>query len=102
NPLVPDYENSDISIIVSAKPDTIAMLAGGARIVDEDTLLDALYMAHESMAPIFEMQQELKRLAGKPKRAFTPKELDKEILAAVKEIAISKIEQALGVKEKKQ
>ncbi len=101
NPLVPDYENSDISIIVSAKPDTIAMLEGGARIVDEDTLLEALYMAHEAMAPIFEMQQELKRLAGKPKRAFTPKELDKEILAAVKEIASKNIEQALAVKEKK-
>jgi polyribonucleotide nucleotidyltransferase len=102
NPLVSDYENSDISIIVSAKPDTIAMLEGGARIVDEDTLLEALYMAHEAMAPIFEMQQELKRLAGKPKRAFTPKELDKGILAAVKESAGKAIEQALAVKEKKQ
>jgi len=101
NPLVPDYENSDVSIIVSAKPDTIAMPEGGARIVDEDTLLEALYMAHESMAPIFEMQQELKRLAGKPKRAFTPKELDKDILAAVKESASKGIEQALAVKEKK-
>jgi polyribonucleotide nucleotidyltransferase len=101
NPLVLDYENSDVSIIVSAKPDTIAMLEGGARIVDEDTLLEALYMAHESMAPIFEMQQELKRLAGKPKRAFTPKELDKDILAAVKESASKGIEQALAVKEKK-
>ena len=68
NPLVSDYENSDVSIIVSAKPDTIAMLEGGARIVDEDTLLEALYMAHDAMAPMFEMQQELKRLAGKPKR----------------------------------
>ena len=102
NPLISDYENSDISIIVSAKPDTIAMLEGGARIVDEDTLLEALYMAHEEMAPIFEMQQELKRLAGKPKRAFKVKELDQEVLAAVKEIAGKGIEQALAIKEKKQ
>jgi polyribonucleotide nucleotidyltransferase len=102
NPLVSDYENSDVSIVVSAKPDTIAMLEGGARIVDEDTLLEALYMAHDAMAPIFEMQQELKRLAGKPKREFKPKELDKEVLAAVKEIAGKGIEQALAVKEKKQ
>ncbi len=101
NPLVSDYDNSDVSIIVSAKPDTIAMLEGGARIVDEDTLLEALYMAHDAMAPIFEMQQELKRLAGKPKRAFTPKELDKDILVAVKEAASKSIEQALAVKEKK-
>jgi polyribonucleotide nucleotidyltransferase len=102
NPLIGDYENSDVSIVVSAKPDTIAMLEGGARIVDEDTLLEALYMAHDAMAPIFEMQQELKRLAGKPKRAFTPKELDKEIFAAVREIVGPKIEDALAIKEKKQ
>ena len=102
NPLIGDYENSDVSIVVSAKPDTIAMLEGGARIVDEDTLLEALYMAHDAMAPIFEMQQELKRLAGKPKRAFKPKELDKEIFAAVREAAGPGIEDALAIKEKKQ
>src|SRR6202011_4710088 len=102
NPLISDYDKSDVSIVVSAKPDTIAMLEGGARIVDEDTLLEALYMAHESMAPIFEMQQELKRLAGKPKRPFTPKELDKEVLAAVREAAGPGIEDALAIKEKKQ
>jgi polyribonucleotide nucleotidyltransferase len=102
NPLVSDYENSDVSIVVSAKPDTIAMLEGGARIVDEDTLLEALYMAHESMTPIFEMQQELKRLAGKPKRAFKPKELDAAVLAAVKEKVGKGIETALVIKEKKE
>ncbi len=102
NPLIGDYDKSDVSIIVSAKPDTIAMLEGGARIVDEDTLLEALYMAHDAMAPVFEMQQELKRLAGKPKRPFKAKELDKEILAAVKEIAGKGVEQALAIKEKKQ
>jgi polyribonucleotide nucleotidyltransferase len=102
NPLVSDYENSDVSIVVSAKPDTIAMLEGGARIVDEDTLLEALYMAHESMTPIFEMQQELKRLAGKPKRVFKPKELDMEVLAAVKEKIGNGIETALAIREKKE
>ena len=102
NPLIGDYDKSDVYIVVSAKPDTIAMLEGGALVVDEDTMLEALYMAHESMAPIFEMQQELKRLAGKPKRPFTPKELDKDILAAVKQSVGNGIEQALAIKEKKQ
>ncbi len=102
NPLISDYENSDVSIVVSAKPDTIAMLEGGARIVDEDTLLEALYLAHESMAPIFEMQRELKRLAGKPKRAFKVKELDAEIVAAVREKVGNGVVKALAIKEKKE
>jgi polyribonucleotide nucleotidyltransferase len=97
NPLIGDYDKSDVSIVVSAKPDTIAMLEGGARIVDEETLLEALYLAHSSMAPIFEMQQELKRLAGKPKRAFKPKELDAEILGAVRQFVGNKVETALAI-----
>jgi polyribonucleotide nucleotidyltransferase len=102
NPIIDDYEKSDLSIIVAAKPDTISMLEGGARIVDEDTLLEALYMAHESMAPVFEMQQELKRLAGKPKRDFKLKTLDEEILAAVREQIGNGIETALAIKGKKE
>src|ERR1700683_4633609 len=80
NPLVSDYENSDVSIVVSAKPDTIAMLEGGARIVDEAALLEAYSRGGGSMPPIFEMQREVKCLAGKPKRAFKPKELDAAVL----------------------
>ncbi len=57
NPLIGDYDKSDVAIVVAAKPDTISMLEGGAKIVDEDTLLEALYMAHDAMSPIFEMQK---------------------------------------------
>ena len=102
NPVIDDYDKSDISIIVAAKPDTISMLEGGARIVDEDTMLEALYMAHEAMAPVFEMQQELKRLAGKPKRDFKVKTLDEQILAAVREQVGHGIEDALAIKGKKE
>ena len=97
NPLLGDYEKSDVAIVVSAKPDTIAMLEGGAKIVDEETLLEALYLAHSSMAPIFEMQQELKRLSGKPKRPFKVKELNPEILGAVRQFVGNKIETALAI-----
>jgi polyribonucleotide nucleotidyltransferase len=97
NPMLGDYEKSDVAIVVSAKPDTIAMLEGGAKIVDEETLLEALYLAHSSMAPIFEMQQELKRLAGKPKRPFKVKQLDSAILSAVRQFVGNKIETALAI-----
>ena len=43
-------------------------------------MLEALFTAHEEMRPVFELQEELRRLAGKPKREFTPKVLDPECL----------------------
>ena len=80
NPILSQLEDSDFSMVVAATPESIVMLEGGAEVVDEESILEALFTAHEEMQPIYEMQRELRRLAGKPKREFKPKELDPEIL----------------------
>src|SRR6202165_1130215 len=76
NPLFSEIEQSDISLVVAATPESIVMLEGGAQIVDEEAILEALFTAHEELRPVFELQQELRRLAGKPKREFKKKEFD--------------------------
>ncbi len=101
SPTIGDLEKSDISLMVAAKPDSIVMLEGGAEVVDEDTLVEALFTAHEAMRPLFEMQEELRRMAGKPKREFTPKAIDPELLAAVKSHIGDGIEKALAIGSKK-
>ncbi len=102
NPTIPDLERSDISLVLAANPESIVMLEGGANIVEEETILEALFAAHEEMALIFEMQRELRRLAGKPKREFTPKALDPELLEAVKRHLGGEIEAALAIAGKKE
>jgi len=95
NPAIPDLENSELALVVAATPNSISMLEGGGNIVDEEIILDALFAGHEAMAPIFEVQMELKRLAGKPKREFKPKVLDQDLLAAVSKHVGDGIERAL-------
>jgi len=102
NPKYSDFEESDISMVVAATPDSIVMLEGGADIVDEESVLEALFMAHEEMRPVFDLQEELRRLAGKPKRAFTPKVLDPEVLATVKERMTADLEAALKISGKQE
>src|SRR5581483_9144497 len=102
NPRFAEFDNSDISLVVAAKPDSIVMLEGGANIVDEEALLEALFTAHEEMRPIFELQEELRKLAGKPKRPFTPKTLDPEILGAVKQRMSDELEAALKLSSKQE
>jgi polyribonucleotide nucleotidyltransferase len=102
NPKVTEFENSDISMVVAAKPDSIMMLEGGAEIVDEEAILEALFTAHEEMRPVFELQEELRRLAGKPKRDFKPKEYDPELLSAVKDRMAADLEAALKIAGKKE
>ena len=84
SPTIRDLEHSDVSLMVAATPESIVTLEGRAPAVAEDPLVWAMLTAHESLRPIFEMQAQLRKLAGKPKREFTPKAIDPELLAAVK------------------
>jgi len=102
NPVIGDLEGSDISLVVAANPDSIVMLEGGAHIVDEEAILEGLFAAHEAMSPIFEIQQELKRLAGKPKREFKAKAIDPALKDAVSARVGNEIEAALAIKGKKE
>ncbi len=102
NPPLDDFERSDIALVVAAKPDSIMMLEGGAQIVDEEAILEALFTAHEEMRPVFELQAELRRLAGKPKREFARKEMDPALLGAVRERMAAELERALAIAGKKE
>jgi len=96
NPPIEQFEHSDISMVVAATPDAIVMLEGGANIVDEEAVLEALFGAHEAMRPIFAMQSELRKLAGKPKRQFAAKERDAGLVSAVRERITESLEVALS------
>ncbi|MBI3758743.1 MAG: polyribonucleotide nucleotidyltransferase [Deltaproteobacteria bacterium] len=102
NPLFSEMEQSDISLVIAAKPDSIVMLEGGAQVVDEEAILEALFAAHEEMRPVFELQHELRRLAGKPKREFTKKEYDLSLHSAVHERMSADLERALKISGKKE
>ncbi len=101
NPLFSELEQSDISFVVAAKPESIVMLEGGAQVVDEEAVLEALFTAHEELRPVFELQQELGRLVGKPKRDFKKKEFDEKLIAEVHARMASDLEQALKISGKK-
>jgi polyribonucleotide nucleotidyltransferase len=102
NPLISELEESDISLVIAAKPDSIVMLEGGAQVVDEEAILEALFTAHEEMRPVFELQQELRRLAGKSKREFTKKEHDLSLHSAVQDRMSADLERALKISGKKE
>jgi polyribonucleotide nucleotidyltransferase len=101
NPTLAELERSDISMVVAAKPDSVVMLEGGAQIVDEEAVLEALFNAHETLNPIFELQSELRHLAGRPKREFRPRVLDAALLEAVRERMTQGLEGALATAGKK-
>ncbi|HEX3408875.1 MAG TPA: polyribonucleotide nucleotidyltransferase, partial [Candidatus Binataceae bacterium] len=102
NPLFSEIEQSDLSLVVAATPESIVMLEGGAQIVDEEAILEALFAAHEELRPVFELQQELGRLVGKTKRDFKKKEFDQKLLAEVRERMTADLTEALKISGKKE
>jgi polyribonucleotide nucleotidyltransferase len=97
NPLQPDYEHQELSVVVAGSKDSIMMVEGGARGLSEDVMLDALYTAHAEMQPLITMQEELRSVLGKPKREVVAPSLDPKVSERVEALAAAKISQALEI-----
>lgn len=69
-PTIDQLEESDLDLIVSGSPTAVLMIEGFAREMPEDRMFQALEEAHRIIRVICEMQEELIRKAGKPKKEY--------------------------------
>jgi len=68
NPTLQETENeSQLDLIVVGTKDGLTMVEAGGMQVPEDTLLEALELAHQEIKKLCEVQEELRRQVGKPK-----------------------------------
>ncbi|MBI3769501.1 MAG: polyribonucleotide nucleotidyltransferase [Deltaproteobacteria bacterium] len=100
NPTASQVAQCDLQMIIAGSRDAIVMVEGGARMLSEDVVLDALYFGHRELQPILDMQAELRRALGKPKRTVVPPAVDQVLAARVRELAAAKIAEALAVSGK--
>jgi polyribonucleotide nucleotidyltransferase len=100
NPTQSQLAESDVDIFLSGSRDAIVMVEGGAQIVPEDAVLEALFAGHEAIQPLIEVQEEIRREVGKTKREVPLVELDHAVVRWVEELALAKLKQALEVPEK--
>ena len=87
NPTAAEHEESILDIVVAGTKDAILMVEGEAQFISGDDLIEAIDLAHKSMIPLIEMQEQLRERAGKPKWTVNvtavPAELKEEIKAAI-------------------
>jgi polyribonucleotide nucleotidyltransferase len=100
NPTQSQLDESDMDIFLSGSKDAIVMVEGGAQMVSEDEILEALYAGHQAIQPLIEIQEQLRREIGKPKREVPLAKLDHAVVRRVEELALAKLKQALEVPEK--
>ena len=97
NPLQSQFDQSDINLFVAAGRDAIIMVEGGAKAASEEDMLEALFLAQDAIKPILDAQDELARIAGKPKREFVAVPADATLASRVRTLAAEKIGPALTV-----
>lgn len=100
NPTQSELLESDMDIFLSGSRDAIVMVEGGAKMVPEDEVLEALFTGHEAIQSLLQVQEEIRQAIGKPKRQVPLAELDATIVRRVEQLALSRLQQAIEVPEK--
>src|SRR6185295_10567941 len=71
-PTLAELAKSDLDLVVSGTRDAVMMVECGAKEVSEETMVNAIQTAHETIREIVGLQESLMRLCGKTKWEVPP------------------------------
>lgn len=100
NPTQSQLQESDMDVFLSGSRDAIVMVEGGAKMVPEDEILEALFTGHGAIQSLLQIQEEIRQEVGKPKRQVPLAELDAAVVRQIEQLAASKLRQAIEIPEK--
>jgi len=94
NPPMSRMGDSDLDLTVAGTSDAILMVEAGAKGVTEQTVVEALAMAHEAIKQLCAAQNELKQQIGKAKLEYTPPSYPEQVVEVVSEYLALRLDQA--------
>ena len=100
NPTLPEWEKSDINIIVAGSRTGVVMVEGGGDLVSEADMLEAIFFGHRSLQPLIDMQLKLRETHGVEKRAFEPPAKDEALVSKLETEAAASIRETIVIPEK--
>jgi polyribonucleotide nucleotidyltransferase len=86
-PTFTELDGNDLNIVVAGTKDSINMVEGGSREINEETMIEALAFAHDWVKKTVAIIEELKVKCGKAKPEIPPPAPDPEMLAAITEMS---------------
>ncbi|WP_193214364.1 polyribonucleotide nucleotidyltransferase [Luteolibacter marinus] len=95
NPTFDEREESDLDLIYVGNKTDVIMIEGAADQLPEEEFIKALHFAQAAVQKLVEAQEELVRLAGKPKRDYTVTVAKDELLEVGYAVAGDRIEDAI-------
>jgi polyribonucleotide nucleotidyltransferase len=102
NPTYEERQRADLDIIMACSESAIVMVEGGAKEVDEETFMDALYFGQSSALELLRAQEELRQRVGVPKVEFEGLELPAEWQKLLEEQCTERIKESLKIQDKRE
>src|SRR5262245_26353371 len=100
NPTYAQQAESSLELVVAGSKQALVMVEGAAKEMPEAQILEALQFSHRQIQPLIEMQNELVRVAGKPKLTpAAPAAID-GLAGRVKSAAEARLRDAISIRTK--
>ncbi len=95
NPSMSRMAESQLDLVVAGTADAILMVEAGAKGVSEQTVLEALEMAHNEIKRICAVQAELQQQVGRPKYEFAPATYSEQAVEIVSEYLALRLDKTI-------
>jgi polyribonucleotide nucleotidyltransferase len=95
NPTATEQDKSDLDLRIAGTRDAILMVECGAQEVPEAVMVEALNFGHQSIQPLIDVQEQMRREIGKPKQSYPPFILAEAIQTPVNERAAARLNEIL-------
>jgi len=102
NPTYEERQRADLEVIMACSESAIVMVEGGAKEVDEETFMDALYFGQSSALELLRAQEELRQRVGVPKVEFEGLELPAEWQKLLEEQCTERVKGSLKIQDKRE
>jgi polyribonucleotide nucleotidyltransferase len=97
NPTYEQMEESRLDLVVVGSATEVVMVEAGASEVSEREVLEAIWFGQEHCRTLVNLQEEMRRERGKPKRESRPRELDPSLYAGIEKACAERLYQALKI-----
>ncbi|MBX3348507.1 MAG: polyribonucleotide nucleotidyltransferase [Nitrospira sp.] len=100
NPDLEAMEQSDLHLVVAGTADAVMMVEAGANELSEQTMLQALELAHNEIKKIVRKIDELAKKVGRVKREVVQESIDAALQAEIKSLVAQPIRDAIMISNK--
>ena len=100
NPSEAQREKGDLDLVMAASRDSIFMVEGGSKEIDEATMIEALLFGQAAIGGLLAAQEELAKSVGKAKRSFDKPSLAAGVSEKVRALATEKVTAAYQLHDK--